>query len=128
MNTYNMALKAYQKNDVHAQDPATSIALAFEDAALAMERAAEAIRDNDIQRRFNESMKASKILSALNQGVVGEKTEDLTHDLKVYYQRMILMIGDVNVYNNLDLSLDLAKGFRKMSQFWREAKAQHSES
>jgi flagellin-specific chaperone FliS len=72
-----------------------------------------------VETRFKESMKATRLLSALNSSLQGDS--DLTNDLKVYYQRMTLMISDVNVFNNGILAKELVSSFRSMADFWKEA-------
>jgi len=119
MNFQNRAINAYKQAESKSLSPQETVSKAFEEAAQAMERTALAIESKDVETRFKESMKATRLLSALNSSLQGDS--DLTNDLKVYYQRMTLMISDVNVFNNGILAKELVSSFRSMADFWKEA-------
>lgn len=88
-----------------------------------MARAAEAIDSGDIKARYEASERTLAImeglLSCLNRDTP-ERTE-AADNLALYYRTMIMMISQVNVFNDKAACISLERSFRDMASFWRDA-------
>jgi flagellar biosynthetic protein FliS len=118
--------KSYRSNQLDTAAPGVQIAALFDKAAVHIKNAADAITQNDVQSRFDYSQKALNIMEGLLACLNRETPERAAAalSLEAYYRTMIMMIGRVNVFNDLEGCNSLEKSFRDMAEFWRDADVQ----
>lgn len=115
--------QSYQSNDNSGLSHAEQIAQLFDRASTHMQSAASAIESNDIERRYCETEGAMNIIEGLGQSLSRDTDEqrEMAKHLEVYYSSMIVMIGDVNIKNDLNMCRSAARSFASMADCWREA-------
>lgn len=113
--------KAYKKHTASHSDITENMALLFEQAALHMNAAVDAIQSKDMEKRFKESERATFILGGLKNALVHLNPEQskTANELKVFYEGMETLIMRVNVYNSLETAQTIAKSLSSMAHEWR---------
>lgn len=115
----------YSNNQLENALPGAQIGALFDKAAEHISNAAKAIREGDVQARYDYSEKSMAIMEGLLSCLNRETPERAAaaESLEAYYQSMITMIGRINIFNDLAVCNSLEKSFKDMAQFWREADA-----
>lgn len=113
--------KAYKKNTASHADVTENMALLFEQAAIHMNAAVDAIQNKDMEKRFKESERATFILGGLKNALVHLNPEQskTANELKSFYEGMETLIMRVNVFNSLESAQTIANSLSSMAQEWR---------
>ena len=118
--------RLYKRAQAPSQDVTENMALLLEQAALHMNYAKEAIDRRDVEERFNQTQKASFIMSGLKAALVRD-TPSISRTasaLEAFYSDVETLIMRVNIFNNADAAKAVATSLIDVARQWRHIGAQ----
>lgn len=103
--------------------PAEMTAMLLEEAIKSLQDAAVAIQQGSIERRFNSSAKAMKIVGFLHETLNYEDGGDVAINLDRVYRLAMSRIGRINPFNEI-LSVEAAiRVLQPQADAWRQIDA-----
>jgi flagellar protein FliS len=131
---YSDQYNAYHKANQTVSE-INQVIMLYEGAINFIEKAKEAIRENDFEKRYNLINKAISIVTGLNSCLsFNDKTDDVANALDQYYQSIDMRLLYIQCDNSIDSCNEVIDDLRVMLNAWKdvvketnEAKAQETE-
>tara|TARA_A100000171_G_C2112460_1_gene135804 strand:- start:256 stop:687 length:432 start_codon:yes stop_codon:yes gene_type:complete len=122
--------KAYQTSSRQSLSATEATALLLDTAYDHMQKATQAIVEGNIERRFQESEKATLILGNLESALVRvNETQSKTADaLKDYYDSMVSLITRMNMKNDKASAEAISESLKTMADEFRKVSVLHEKS
>ena len=101
INPYNKYIKQYQANNVNTATPEKLMILLFDGALQFLQKAKNAINENNLQERAKNIDGARKIIRELMRTIDLENGNDVSKQLFRLYNRMAMNLIKANVQRNV---------------------------
>lgn len=110
------AYKAYYQ----AVSKTKQVVMLYDGAIKYMQKAIEAIEEENIQDRYNALEKASSIVVGLQAALDFEKGKDISEALENYYFSIDMRIISVHRSQDIEMCNQIIKELRQMRDAWEE--------
>ncbi len=101
INPYNKYIKQYQANNVNTATPEKLMIMLFDGALQFLQKAKNAINENNLQERAKNIDGARKIIRELMRTIDLENGNDVSKQLFRLYNRMAMNLIKANVQRNV---------------------------
>ena len=120
MNETNPVNKYKEINLSTSTRKTQQVVMLYEGAIKFMKLAQKAIEEGNIQERFNNTERASKIIDGLHCCLDPEKGGEVTNILDKFYTHLFMRIMKLNMNNSTSECEEIIKDLRKMKEAWVE--------
>ena len=112
--------QGYSSEQVMAADPATLVAMAYDRAVQCLRAAVQAIYNNEIEARWQNSHRAQEIINHLFMTLDLDKGGEIASNLEALYAYMLQRLLDVDVNNDARAAKEVIELLEPLQASWSE--------
>lgn len=127
MSPNNQAHKVYLQQQVMTASPAKLVQMLYDHAIDSLKEAIKAIEENDIERRWKSTSKASEIITHLWTTLDMEGGGDISKNLDQLFAFMIMKLPEVDFKNNPEPARHVITLLEPLRNAWKELADKMSE-
>ena len=109
-----------QTEQVMTRDPATLVAMLYDQAVSCLKAAVQAIHSNEIETRWKNNHRAQEIINHLFMTLDLEKGGEIASNLEALYGYMLLRLPDVDVNNDARVAEEVIELLEPLRASWNE--------
>lgn len=113
-------IETYGTQQVMTGNPATLVALLYDKAVMSLRTAIEAIRENEIEKRWKANNKAVEIIKHLMMTLDAEKGGEIASNLEAVYGYILRRLLDVDMKNDARAAEEVIQLLEPLRASWAE--------
>jgi flagellar protein FliS len=125
---YKDVASKYQNANEHTSKT-RQVVMLYEGILKFLNNAKQAIKNNDIQERYNNIEKTIAIINGLQHSLDIEKGGEVAIQLNKFYNTMITKLNMVNIKNESEESVEwVIRQVKPLKEAWEEIDKKHNEA